>query len=190
MNLKHTERASKCEEMLKVQDGKPPATLKSLARKLKNSIDWLALQSIVLYWALTWLAYPAFFGFDNYVMSFGYSNEVVFAGAYLRSFYFLFCAACPLVSILYIFDSCFVISNDVTVCQKSTAFVFLLMTIENVVMAFYSVSSLHSNKILHYIDSIVQGSSASLIPFGLSDILLVVILLASTLYILLCQESL
>lgn len=189
MNLKHTKRESKCVEMSKVQDVKQTDTRKNPARKLRSSIDWLALQSILIYWLLTWLAYPAFFGFNNSAVSLGFSNEIVFAGAYLRSVYFIFCATCPLVAILYIFHSYFVILRPVTTCQKATVFTFLLMTIENVLMAFDAVSNLHTSKTLLYIDSIIQGSSASSVPFGLSDILLVVILLTSTLYILLCQES-
>jgi hypothetical protein len=189
INTKNTKRKSKCEEMSKVQDVKQTVTRKNLARKLRSSIDWLALQAIFLYWVLTWLSYPAFFGFNNSVVSLGSSNGIVFAGSYLRSVYFLFCATCPLVAILYIFHSYFVILRPVTACQKATVFTFLLMTIENVLMAFDALSNLHTSKALLYIDSIIQGPSASIVPFGLSDILLVVILLTSTLYILLCQES-
>ena len=90
MNLKHTKRESKCVEMSKVQDVKQTDTRKNPARKLRSSIDWLALQSISVYWLLTWLAYPAFFGFNNSAVLLGFSNEIVFAGAYLRSVYFHF----------------------------------------------------------------------------------------------------
>jgi hypothetical protein len=132
---------------------------------------------MVFYWVLTWLLYPAFFAFEQ-----------VDAGMISLALYYLSCALISSLAIVYIFYSVIFTSCHSSSYQKATALVLLLITIDNVIMAADAITNPYVNKTLDFVDTIIQGSSDWFVPIGLSDILLIVILIKCLLYSLQRQE--
>lgn len=164
MNVRPTERESKCDAKQRSLVQRVLVTTKSLRTRLSNR-DGVALNSILMYWALTYSIYPLTFGFD-------FMNSNVYWDNGLGAVYFLLCSLIPLLSIVYIFYSSAFISVKATTLQKAASIVLLLLVVENVFMAIDAIDNLETWTTLEMIDTFIHGDSDWIVPFGASDLVL------------------
>jgi len=118
----------------------------------------LQLCSIVIYWALTYSAPYIYYGLDW--LTFQYSSDTLNLAHYL-----LMCTIIPAIAITYL------VVNKATL-YSFVMFMLIFLTIENAVMTIDAAVNTQSVSWLELVDTVIQGSTDSLIPFGLSDVAL------------------
>lgn len=117
--------------------------------------------AVVFYWGAT-------MAFDFYSFGIDQLNYSISLDSYSLSFYYLINATFPAIAIFIIILA----PSKRVIPQNIAAIMLVFLILDNLVMALDAALFIRDSYYLSMFDEIIQGDPESLIPFGLSDVIL------------------